>query len=105
MNPGFPHESLICYQLARGIARWVLAAKFPSNYGDLPDQARRAAISASLNIAEAARGGPAGRNHYKIALASAAELSAALDLVDLPGGGEKQAELRRVGAMLRGLSR
>ncbi|MFZ5475839.1 MAG: four helix bundle protein [Myxococcota bacterium] len=57
------------------------------------------------NTAEgASRGGPAGRNSYRIALGSAGELCSILDLVDFADGPEKQAELRRVGAMLRRLA-
>ena len=106
MATGFPHENLDCYRLATEIARWVLGARFPSRCADLTDQAVRASQSVVLNIAEgAARGGPAGKNHFRIALGSAAELTAVLDLVPLDGAPERQAELRRVGAMLRGLAR
>ena len=64
----------------------------------------RAAQSAALNIAEGrARGGDAGRNHYRIALGSAAEACAALDLVHVAGAADQQAKLRRVGALVRGL--
>ena len=102
--PGFPYESLDCYRLAAAVARWTLSAKFPPRCGDLPDQAARAAASIALNIAEAGKGGQAGRNHYRIALGSAGELCAVLDIVELPGGAERQAELRRIGAMLRRLA-
>lgn len=101
---GFPHENLDCYRLAVDIARWVVRQKFPAGAADLGDQARRASRAVVLNIAEgAARGGPAGANHHRIARGSAGELCSVLDLVDLPGGAERQAELRRVGAMLRRL--
>ncbi len=63
----------------------------------------RRSVPASL-IAEGARGGAAGKNHFRIALGSAAELCAALDLVSAPGVAERQAELRRIGAMVRRLS-
>ena len=101
MEPGFPHEQLDCYRLAVGVARWVLAQRFPPRCTDLADQAARAATAIPLNIAEAGRGGAAGKNHLRIALGSAAELCAVLDVVDLPEGAARQAELRRVGAMLR----
>jgi len=101
---GFPHEILDCYRLAVGVARWVLAQRFPPRCSELADQAVRAATSVPLNIAEACRQGAAGRNHFRIAMGSAAELCAVLDLVDLPGGAERQAELRRIGAMLRRLA-
>ncbi|MFK7928975.1 MAG: four helix bundle protein, partial [Myxococcota bacterium] len=68
------------------------------------DQGCRAMDSVSLNLAEGVgrgrRAPAAGRNHLSIALGSAAEACAVLDLVDLPGGNEVQAKLRRVGIML-----
>ena len=103
MEPGFPHERLDCYRLAVGIARWTLAQRFPPRCADLADQAARAATSIPLNIAEACRGGAAGKNHFRIAMGSAGELCAVLDVVDLPEGALRQAELRRIGAMLRRL--
>lgn len=48
----------------------------------------------------AMRGGKAGLNHYRIALGSAGECCAALDVVEVAGGPAMQAKLRRVGAML-----
>lgn len=104
MDTGFPHERLDCYRLAVGIARWTLAQRFPPRCADLADQATRAATSIPLNIAEACRGGAAGRNHFRIAMGSAGELCAVLDVVDLPEGPARQAELRRIGAMLRRLA-
>ena len=50
------------------------------------------------------RGGAAGRNHYWIALGSAAEACAALDLLGSVAAPEQQQKLRRVGAMLRKLA-
>jgi len=101
MATGFPHENLDCYRLAVGVARWVLTVRFPPRCSDLADQAARASQSVPLNIAEGCRAGPAGRNHFRIAMGSAAELCAVLDVVVLPEGAERQAELRRIGAMLR----
>lgn len=104
MSAGFPHENLDCYKLAVSVSRWLLTVRFPPRCSDLADQAVRASQSVVLNIAEGAgRGGPAGRNHFRIALGSAAELCAVLDLVSVEGAAERQAELRRVGAMLRRL--
>lgn len=104
MDSFFPHERLDCYRLAISVARWVAAARFPARSAHLFDQAMRAADSIHANIAEGCgRGGQAGRNHFRIAYGSAAEVCALLDRVDLPGGAERQAELRRIGAMLRGL--
>ena len=105
MSPRFPHESLLCYQLALGVARWLAGVRFPPRQADLADQAQRAAQSVVLNIAEGSvRTGAVRRNHLLIALGSAAEACAVLDLVALPEGPERQAELRRVGAMLRSLA-
>ncbi len=55
-----------------------------------------------LNIAEGAGHPPSEsrRHHYRIAAASASEVAAVLDLIALPGGAERQEELRRVVAML-----
>jgi len=71
----------------------------------LRDQAVRAAPPVVLNIAEGrARGGQAGRNHFKIALGSAAETCAVLDLLSTDVARQNQLLLRRVGAMLRKLA-
>jgi four helix bundle protein len=57
-----------------------------------------------LNIAEgSARAGRPGRNHFGIALGSAGEVLAVLDLIEMPGSSERQEELRRIGAMLHRL--
>ncbi len=101
----FHHENLDCYRLAREVGGWVHKARFPAETKDLRDQALRSSRSVVLNIAEgAARGGAAGRNHFRIALGSAAETCAALDLVGIDGVREQQDKLRRVGAMLRKLA-
>lgn len=105
MSTGFPHETLDCYRLSVDIARWLATTRFPPRHADLADQATRAAQSVVLNIAEGmGREGQARRNHLRIALGSAAEVCAVLDLVALPDGQSRQLELRRVGAMLRRLS-
>ncbi len=78
----------------------------------LEDQARRAAMSVSLNIAEASqRTGKDQRNRYRISLASAAEVGAALDVAVALGyivdgdAGDALALLDRVRAMTWRLSR
>ena len=102
----FAHESLDAYRLALQVARWIGGSRFPAGCADLRDQGVRASRSVVLNIAEGrSRAGDAGRNHYRIALGSAAETCAVLDLVALPGAAERQAMLRRVGAMLAVLAR
>ena len=107
MEFDFDHERLDCYRLAREVARWACKQPFPAYRSKLRDQLIRAADSMVLNIAEGA-GFPVGGNrsrHHRIALGSAAECCAILDLVDLPDGPQRQAELRRIGAMLARMSR
>ena len=88
--------------MALSIARWMRQARWPTGAAHLKDQGTRAAESMVLDIAEGcSRGGKAGRNHFRIAQGSAGEALAVLDLADLPGGGEQQQRLRRVGAMLQ----
>jgi four helix bundle protein len=101
----FPHEVLDAYRLSVDVARWVAAQPFPTVRRHLRDQAIRAADSVVLNIAEGiCRAGDARRNHLRIALGSAAEVAAVLDLVGFPEGETRRAELRRIGAMLRRLA-
>ena len=103
---GFDHEHFDCYRLATSVARWVRKARFPRGDADLRRQAVRAADSVVLNIAEGtARKNDAAKNHFRIALGSAAETCAVLDLVELPQAAARQHELRRIGAMLAVLSR
>ena len=100
----FDHETLDVYQLLASVARWMLTARFPRGSAKLKSQALNAAQSAVLNVAEGrARAGQARRNHYEIALGSAAEACAALDIAEVPGGAEQQQKLRRAGAMLKRL--
>jgi len=101
MKHSLSHENLDAYQVALGVARWIRSTPFPPGDSALRDQATRAACSLVLNVAEGAhsQGGNRGK-HFRIARGSAAETCAVLDLVDLPGGPQRQAELRRVVAML-----
>jgi four helix bundle protein len=78
----------------------------------LEDQARRAAMSVSLNIAEAnQRVGKDRRNRFRISLGSAAEVAAALDIAIALGylaerdASETRALIDRVRAMTYRLSR
>lgn len=105
----FDHERLDAYRLSLEVARWVAARDFPAGQASLRDQALRAAQSVVMNIAEGrGRGGAAGRSHFRIALGSAAETCAALDLrcgpQDSTAAPEQQQKLRRVGAMLHRLA-
>ena len=102
----FDHERLDCYKLALGVSRWLRTTRFPRGDADLRRQAVRAANSVVLNIAEGtSRRNDAAKHHLRIALGSAAETCAVLDLVAIPGAEERQDELRRVGAMLAVMSR
>ena len=63
-----------------------LLAGVSGPWGDLVDQARRAATSAALNVAEGAgRQGRARASHYRIAYGSAREAATALELLALAG--------------------
>ena len=103
----FAHETLDAYGLAVEVARWFRRAQWPRGSAHLKDQGCRAMESAVLNIAEGrSRGGEkAGANHLRIALGSAAEACAVLDLVDLDEAAAQQEKLRRVGVMLTRLGR
>lgn len=80
----FNHQKLKCYEFALDAARKVpaLIKRWPSGYGYLEDQLKRAASSVVLNIAE-------GNYRYSIkerarffviARASAGEVSSILDI-------------------------
>ena len=105
MNRYFRHEKLVAYQLARGVARWIRHdARFPRGEAPLKDQARRAADSVVLNLAERCyREGKDRAFHFRVAMGSAAECAAVFDLVEMDGARERQEELRRVVAMVHGL--
>ncbi len=97
----FPFERLDAYRVALSVARWMRQTDWPVGTAHLHDQGTRAADSMVLNLAEGvSRGGRPGANHLRIAMGSAGEALAVLDLADLPGGREQQQKLRRVGAML-----
>ena len=100
------HEKLIAYQLARRVARWLrYEARFPRREGALRDQAQRAADSMVLNLAEGCnREGKDRLYHFRVAMGSASECCAVFDLVDLAGAADRQRELRRIVALICGLS-
>ena len=109
----FPHENLDCYKLAVEVARWFQQASFANvrtRRTELKQQGQEAADSTVLNIAEGSgrrRGATdAGKNHHEIAMGSASECCAVLDLVpSVTGASEQQEKLRRIGAMLSKMSR
>jgi four helix bundle protein len=102
----FDHEHLDVYKLALEVARACAAIRIGPGRAHLRDQLVRATDSVVLNLAEGrARGGDAGRNHFRIATGSAAEACACLDLVGTTEAAAQQPKLRRIGAMRRGLTR
>lgn len=107
MGDEFAHENLDCYKLAVQISRWAARQVFPPHRKHLRDNFVRAADSVPMNIAEGSGRGPgdARRNHYRIALGSAAEVASVNDICDFPECEVKRLELRRLGAMLGGMIR
>ena len=98
----FDHERLDVYRLMLGVAQWAATVSVPTARKHLRDQLVRAADSVVLDIAEGAAHpyGDARRNHYRIALGSAAETCSVLELVRPADADARCDELRRVGAML-----
>jgi len=80
---------LDAYKVAREVVADVArVSRDWRGWSELGDQARRAATSALLNLAEGAAqplGSGSKRRHYEIARASAVELAAALDAADAVG--------------------
>ena len=107
VDHAFDHEGLEVYRLALEVSRWLHGAPFPRGASWIRDQAQRSVGSVVLNIAEgrARNNEGARRNHYRIALGSAAEACASLDIVPIPDAALNQNKLRRVGAMLARLAR
>jgi len=107
MSDEFAHEALDCYKLAVGISRWAARQVFPPHRKHLRDQLVRSADAVVLNLAEGSGkgAGDSRRNHYRIALGSAAEVVAIIDITDFADADERRSEVRRVGAMLAAMSR
>ncbi|MBN1282621.1 MAG: four helix bundle protein [Proteobacteria bacterium] len=78
------HEKLECYRRAVGLAEELSkeGARWPKGLAYLIDQQKRAMASVILNIAEgnARRSDKERRRFFEIARASAAEVSACVDL-------------------------
>jgi len=83
------HENLRCYQQSIQLAKEVSkeVAKWPRGYGYLADQIRRAMASVVLNLAEGntRRSRTERRRFFEVARASAAEVSACVDLMQAFG--------------------
>jgi four helix bundle protein len=84
---GFPHNRLLAYVHAYRFHAFVVGAKsaFPRGLADLYDQLVRASSSVCLNIAEGASSFTPGTKvrAFRIALGSAGECDAILDLLEL----------------------
>jgi four helix bundle protein len=105
MRTPFDFETMDVFTVAVEAASRTRAIPFGRGKANLRDQAIRASESVVLNIAEGrVRGGPAGRNQYRIALGSAGEMVAVFYLLETPEGPAVQELYRRVGAMLRKLA-
>lgn len=109
MDEGFTfgHERLDCYRLALDLANWAETVPIRPARKHLRDQLVRAADSVVANIAEGSgkEPGAARRHHYGVALGSAAEVCAILDMVRPVDIGARQSQARRIGAMLTKMSR
>src|SRR5678809_373431 len=108
----FPAEKLEAYRVARELVCEVArVSEGWRGWAELRDQAKAASSSAMLNIAEgAAQRSPAvKRRHFDIAMGSAGETAAALDValaLGLPGDMAHALRLaRRLGALIGGLLR
>lgn len=86
-SQGFPHERLKAYAAAREFHLFVIEIKdqLPEGTANLRDQLHRASTSMCLNLAEGASAFNKGikKRSYRIALASAGECAAVLDLLKM----------------------
>ena len=113
--PVFGVERMAAYGIAVELVRKVGSCSRQWNgWANLGDQARRAAVSALLNLAEGFEqppGSDAKKRHYEIAVGSAGEVSAALDaalaleLSDVALLKSARKDARTLGMLLRGLVR
>ncbi len=113
--PRFGVERLAAYGAAVELVRKVgVCSRQWSGWANLGDQARRAAVSALLNLAEGFEqppGSDAKKRHYEIAVGSVGEVAAALDaalaleLSDAALLASARADARALGMLLRGLVR
>jgi len=85
-----PHSKLRAYQFALTFHRQActIIDRLPPGFAHLSDQLKRASRSICLNIAEgsASYSRPNKTKYFRIALASAGECAAALDLVEIEHG-------------------
>jgi len=108
----FSHQRLDVYRVALQFATFAhgVVPRGPTGRSALREQLLHAAESVVQNIAEGAAqiSTPMAKKHYRIALGSAAECAAVLDLLAAYGVvrlAEGQQLIGRTGAMLRKLAR
>jgi four helix bundle protein len=100
------HERLDSYRLALDLARWAASAAIPPQRKHLREQLVRAADGVVLGIAEGSGlSGDARRHHYRIALGSACEVAAIVDLLAPRDHAEVRGRIVRVAAMLSKMAR
>jgi len=105
-TPHFDFETLHAYKLAMDFTLFVRTLKVSAIDRKVFNHLVESADSAVLNIAEGrGRTGRARLNHYEIALGSAGEAAAALDIIRRGKRDAYSEKIRRVGGMLAGLSR
>ena len=102
---------LVCAKRAGKNLSWVLFCLLFFNLeevkldrrGATEDRDRHAPLGAPDDAGKGA--GDSRRNHHRIALGSAAEVAAIIDITDFPDAEQRRGEVRRVGAMLAAMSR
>ena len=107
-TPAFRHQYLDVYKVSLDFARWSFCITQDKDIArsSIRDQLNRASESVVLNIAEGAQQSSKAmsRKHYRIALASAAECAAIIDLLALysvPNLEHPEHLIQRIGQMLR----
>jgi len=104
--PYFDFENLNAYTLAMEFTLFVRTLKIPAIDRKVFNHLVESADSTVLNIAEGrGRSGRARLNHYEIALGSAGEAAAALDIIRRGKRDAHSAKIRQVGRLLAGLAR
>lgn len=95
------HDRLDAYRAALEAYRAIknIRAQLPRGLGPLGDQLSRAGQSVCLNLAEgaASRSRDVKRRHWDIALGSAGECAAAIDLVEVENGARPELLMRARG--------
>ena len=100
------HERLDSYRLALELAHGAAAVAIPAQRKHLRDQIVRAADSVVLSIAEGSGlSGESRRHHYRIALGSACEVAAIVDLLAPSDRSEIHGRIVRIAAMLSQMAR